>query len=481
MFIEYNQDQTFLLPPSYKEFLWDSHEAVILSELVDELNLEKLLDQYVDEWKWRPAYHPRMILKVLFYWYMNQTFSSRRLAMKLQSDLWFMYIAGNNKPDFRTINRFRKEKWEILENIFMQIVLKAKELWMIHFWTVSLDGTKIYANASKSKSYTIQKLDKKISDLFEKAEEIDGLEDKLYWEENGSHIPEELKTKEWREKKKREIQEKKENLEKKKEVIQAELERKKEQWINQERINLTDTDARLMRMKRKDWWVWYNPQNLTENQFILTTTVPNSAEDTWELQPIMEKFHESYHTYPERNLADMWYASEENYQYLEDNDIQSYIPHQKPQLKIEEYTYNQQENSYTDKEWNTYVFKQHVWKKRKWEQWKKWRPRKWFQLKEEDIKATKYITTLKCWKQKIITINKNRLGLCERNDERLYADEGKEIYKKRSGCVENVFGNLKMNLWFERFRLRWFKWVQTERNLISLAHNFKKLIQCQIA
>jgi len=481
MFIEYNQDQTFLLPPNYKEFLWDSHEAVILNELVDELDLRKLLDQYVDEWQWRPAYHPRMILKVLFYWYMNQTFSSRKLAIKLQSDLWFMYIAGNNKPDFRTINRFRKEKWEILEDIFTQIVLKAKELWMISFWTVSLDGTKIYANASINKSHTIEKLDKKIEKLFQEAEEIDAIEDGIYWDWDWSNLPDELRTKEWRDEKKKEIQKQKERLEKKKEIIQTELERKKEQWIKQDRINLTDTDARLMKMKRKDWWVWYNPQNITENQFILTTTVSNSAEDTWELQPILEKFFERYDTYPEKNLADWWYASEENYQYLEERNIQSYIPHQKPQLDLKEYIYNQAEDSYTDKEWNTYVFKQHVWKKKMWKQSTRWRPRKWSELKEEDIKATKYITTLKCWKQKIITINRNRLALCERNDERLYSDKGQEIYKKRSGCVENVFGNLKMNLWFERFRLRWFEWVQTERNLISLAHNIKKLIQFQVA
>jgi len=88
MFIEYNQNQTFLLPPNFKEFLWESHQALILSELVDELNLEELINDYVTEGNWRPAYHPRMLLKVLFYGYMNQTFSSRKLARKLKSDLW---------------------------------------------------------------------------------------------------------------------------------------------------------------------------------------------------------------------------------------------------------------------------------------------------------------------------------------------------------------------------------------------------------
>lgn len=472
MFIQYDQNQTHLLPPNFKEFLGEWHQALILSELVDELGLEDLIEQYAWEWKWRPAYHPRMLLKVLFYWYMNQTFSSRKLAKKLESDLWFMYIAWNNKPDFRTINRFRKEKGAILENIFVQVVLKAKELWMIQFGTVSLDWTKIYANASKRKSYTIEKLEDKIGKLFEEAESIDAMEDRLYWEDDWSELPEALRTKEGRDKRKKEIEEKKSRLLIKKEIIEKWIEVKKEQEINQDRINLTDQDARLMKMKRKDWWVWYNPQNVTENQFILATTVPNSAEDTGELVPILEKFHAKYWVYPEENLADAWYASEKNYQYLEDKNIVSYIPHQKIRIDMKDYKCNKINNTYQDQEGNIYKFKQNI----RIEKWAKGRPKKWIKLKESEIKATKYITSLPCGKNKIITVNKRWRNLCKRNDERLYSKAGREKYKKRSGCVENVFWNIKMNFWFERFHLRWFKWVQIERNLISLAHNFQKII-----
>lgn len=472
MFIEYNQNQTYLLPQNFKEFLWEWHQALILSELVDELDLEDLLNEYTDESRWRPAYHPRMMLKVLFYWYMNQTFSSRKLANKLMSDLWFMFIAWNNKPDFRTINRFRKEKGKILENIFVQVVLKAKELWMIQFWTVSLDWTKIYANASKDKSYTIEKLETKIGKLFDEAERIDEIEDSLHGEGDWSDIPEELRTKKGRAKRKKEIEAKKDALQIKKEAVNKWIDRKEEQWIKQERINLTDQDSRLMMMKKKDWGVGYNPQNLTENQFILETTVPNSAEDTWELVPILDKFHKNYGELPDKQLADAGYASEENYQYMEDNKIESYVPHQKTSLNMDDYTYDEKNNSYQDKEGNTYKFKQNIRKKK----WVKWRPKKWVKLKEEEIKAIQYITTLADWKNKIITVNKNWKALCKRNDERLYSEAGREKYKKRSGCVENVFWNIKMNFWFTRFLLRWFEWVEIERNLICLAHNFQKII-----
>lgn len=311
-------NQINLIPQNYKEFLWEWHEAIILEEIINELDLTEIISSYSNNLRWTPAYNPRMLLKILFYWYINQTFSSRKLARKLKSDLAFMYLAWNNQPDFRTINNFRKNKWWMLENIFVQIVLKAKELWMIGFWTTSADWTKIYANASKNKNNDIETLDKKISKLFEEADKIDKLEDKEYWKDNEDKIPEELKTKEWRDKKRKEIEEKKKKLEDKKEVVKKEIESKKEAWINQDRINETDKDSRLMMMKRKDWWNGYNPQNLTENQFILATTVPNSANDTNELIPLLDKFEEKYNIVPKKVLADKWYWTEENYKYWEE-------------------------------------------------------------------------------------------------------------------------------------------------------------------
>jgi hypothetical protein len=233
-----------------------------------------------------------------------------------------------------------------------------------------------------------------------------------------------------------------------------------------------------MQMKRKDWWVWYNPQNITENQFILTTIVPNSAWDVKELLPILTKFYDNYWTYPENQLADAWYASEENYQFLQDNNIISYVPHPKLQINIDDYIHNSEDNTYQDRDWNIYHFKQHIGSK-KW--WKKWRPLKSKELEVGEIKKTVYMTTLPDWKKKFIKINPWLHQLYKDNDDRLYSQEWREVYKKRSGCVENVFWNIKANLGFEKFRLRWFEWVQIERNLISLAHNLKKLIKFQLA
>lgn len=473
MFKEYNQEQDFLLPPSFKEYLWEEHESIILSEIINELNLDKLYNEYNKnlDWKWRPAYNPKMILKILFYWYMNQTFSSRKLANKLKSDLAFMYLSGNNRADFRTINRFRKEKWKILEDIFVQIVKKAKVLWLIQFWTVSLDWTKIYRNASKSKNSDLESLEKKIKWLFDEADEIDKLEDEEFWENNENHIPEELKTKEWRDKKRKEIEEKKLKVEEKIEFVKKEIEAKGKAWIKQKRINSTDKDSRLMMMKRKDWANWYNPQILTENQLILTTTVPNSADDSNELIPILNKLKENFKDVKiDKILADKWYWNESNYIYLKENEILWYIPHPENNwVSLDDYKYNKQDDTYENKDWNIFKFKQNIASKKWWIKWRK--------LSNSSIKAKLYATKLENWKNKFLYVDTNLKNIYKENDDRLYSKEWKEIYKKRWTCVEPVFGNVKRNLWFERFLLRWFEWVQIEWNLISLAHNLKKIIK----
>lgn len=478
MFKEYIENQDFLLPPSFREYLWEWHEAIILSEIINELNLDKLYNEYNKNpnWNWRPAYNPRMLLKIFFYWYMNQTFSSRKLASKLKSDLAFMYLSWNNQADFRTINRFRKEKWKILENIFVQIVKKAKVLWLIQFWTLSLDWTKIYANASKSRNSDLESLEKKIKWLFDEADLIDEIEDKEFWEDNENHIPDELKTKEWRDKKRKEINDKKQKLEEKIEFVKKEIEAKEKAWITQKRINSTDKDSRLMMMKRKDWWNWYNPQILTENQIILTTTVPNSSNDTNELIPILNKLKDKFEEITiEKILADKWYWTEENYNFLEKNKIDSYIPHSKQsKVDLTNYIYDNIHDTFEDKNGNIYKFKQYVWNL-KWR--KQWRPKKWEILKDDDFQAKLYISKLENWKDKFLQITKNQRLVYKRNDLRLSSKEGKEIYKKRWICVEPVFGNIKRNLWFETFLLRWFEWVQIEWNLISLAHNLKKIIK----
>lgn len=459
---------------------------MVLSEIVDALDMSTLLSSYKNGFKGTSAYHPVMLVKVLFYGYMNATFSSRRIASKLTQDLAYMFLSGNQQPDFRTINRFRKEKWEQLTSLFAQIVRKAQELWLISFGTISIDGTKIYADASKYKNMDIETLEQKMKKLMEEAEEVDTLEDGEFWENGaGSNIPPKLKTREGREKRRKEIEEKKMEIEEKrmeieekKKFVRDHIGQHQEQWITMKRINTTDTDSRMMQMKKKDFANGYNPQIATENQIILASTVPNSAWDVEELLPVLKTLQKLHKQTPKQVLADKGYASEANYEYLKQSNIDGYIPHPKIQGKLsgnlEWWKYDMKRDEYTDPDRNIYRFKQHSGSKTK--RWR-WRPTLQSSSEPSDFKSKVYNTKTDDGKIHFLSISEWWLSHCKQQDEKLSTQEGKALYQKRCHDVEPVFGNIKRNLKFERFSLRWFQWVQIEWDLITIAHNLKKIMR----
>lgn len=470
-FKNYQQKQSFLLPPNFADFLGESHEVVILSEFLSELNTADLEQSYSNQNGGRAAYHPIMLLSILIYGYMNGIFSSRQLAKQLRQNLAFIYLAGNNTPDFRTLARFRKEKGPQLEGIFVSVVQKAKELGFVNFGTCCLDGTKIYANAGANKNQTQKKLSEKIRSLIEEAEKIDQEEDNLFGdEEDGENAG--LKTKEGRDKKKRELEEKKKEAE-------AELARLNalKPKSDDARINLTDPDSKLMQMKRKDFANGYNVQSITENGIILSNSIFNSPSDTNILIPSLQKLQRLF-ALPKRLLADKGYSSEDNYSFCEQNSVDAYIPIYSEQVDISDYSYDEAKDEYADKQGRIYRFKQH--EKRRDGSGKRGRPRKSMESPEQKrhlFRSTIYEhfneTTQR---MKYLRISPNWQYHVKKQKEKLAKFKGKLIYQQRMHDVEGVFANIKKNLRFDSFNLRGFAGVNAEWTLISLAHNLKKIM-----
>jgi len=234
------------------------------------------------------------------------------------------------------------------------------------------------------------------------------------------------------------------------------------------RINLTDSDSRLMQMKRKDYAQWYNCQIATEKQFIIATNISDNASDQRELIPLIKKLNRKYKQKPELILADKWYPNEENFEYLEKEGIKAYIPVQKPQINLEEYEYDKEKDEYIHKETGiVYKFKQ---KSLCW--WKRWRPKKW---KKTICKKKIYVAEVN-WKKKYLKINLKWKKYEKEQIENFKDERIKSFYKRRSNEVEAPFWDIKFNIWFERFSLRWKNKVKIEWILVWLAHNFKKLI-----
>lgn len=145
-FKDYTMDR-LQLPLSFEDFIPENHLVRVVNTIVDSLDLSPLYDRYKQGSC--PAYHPRMMLKVMIYSYSQKTYSSRMIAKALRENINFMWIAGGNKPDFRTINRFRLQMKDIIEDIFYEVVKLLMEKGYIKMRSYFLDSAKIEANANK--------------------------------------------------------------------------------------------------------------------------------------------------------------------------------------------------------------------------------------------------------------------------------------------------------------------------------------------
>lgn len=466
-FKQHSKKQIMLLPPSFQDFLGESHEAIILDEFLQELDITALEQSYRNEHGGSSAYHPEILLAVLIYGYMNGVFSSRKIAKKLSQDLAFMYLAGNTKPDFRTLARFRKEKGEYLEAIMPQVVQKARDMGFVSFGTCSLDGTKIRANASKDKNCRKDDLKKNIRAILKEAEQVDAEEDKRYGKKNEDAENPKLKTKAGREQRKKELFTKREKEETK--LVRL---------GDRENANLTDPDAHLMKLKRGAGFAnAYNVQSITENGIILSNAIFTTSADQATLIPAVQKFTDLNGKTPKRLLADKGYSSEDNYAFCEKSGIDAYIPNYSEPTDLSQYTYDKKNDTYTDSRKRVYVFKQHM--QRRDGNTVRGRPRKTenktthhdlykrsiYEYRNKKTGLKKYLAVSPLW-QKYVTKQK----------EKLSSRRGRRLYKKRMHDVEGVFANIKKNLGFTAFNLRGLAGVAVEWTLISLAHNLKKVM-----
>ena len=185
MFKAYNQNQLQLLTPDLSDMITKDHLARLISHSVDQLDISMIEQTYSTNGQ--HAYHPSMLLNVLIYGYASGIRSSRKLADKLHEDIVFMWLAGRQDPDFRTIADFRKDKLTDFKYLFEQVLATSMDIGLIRVGTISLDGSKILADASKNKmQYRKQLLKRKINlkekidQIIKEADDLDAEEDRIY-------------------------------------------------------------------------------------------------------------------------------------------------------------------------------------------------------------------------------------------------------------------------------------------------------------
>jgi len=438
----YNPNQIYLFPPSPQEWLPKEHLVYFISDLVDNLDLSIIFKEYEKGTRGQPPFHPGLMTKILFYAYSRGVFSSRKIATRLFEDVSFIVLAGGNKPDFRTINEFRRRHIKSLPGIFVQILNLCEKAGLVGLKHASLDGTKINANASKHKAMSYgrmkteeEKLDKEIKKLLEKANRLDLKEDKQFGpNRRGDEIPEELV---YREKRLAKIKEAKAALEAEAKIAQKEDEEKKDddkkdppatpprarikyskktgEPKEKTQLNFTDPESRIMKNSDKAFVQAYNSQAVVDfkNQIILSADVTNQAADSQHLPMMLEKIKENTGRYPKEFSADAGYFSEDNLKWLK-NKTDAYIPSGKT--------------------------------KHSHEQGPAPKGRIPVDLPLPDLMKRKLLTKA-----------------------------GRAKYALRKQVVEPVFGQIKEARGFRRFMLRGLELVRGEWLLLCLTHNILKL------
>ena len=198
-FRPYSPDQELLLPPSLNEWLAEGHLAYFISDVVEELDLSAFYTRYEGDGRRKSPFDPRMMLKVLIYAYATGTFSSRKIARKLEEDVAFRVLAADNFPRHRTLCDFRKQHLSAFREVFVQVIQIAREAELISLGTLVIDGTKVKANASKHKAMSYgrmqeeeARLSKEVDELCGQARAVDKAEDEQFGSaQRGDELPEE--------------------------------------------------------------------------------------------------------------------------------------------------------------------------------------------------------------------------------------------------------------------------------------------------
>jgi len=435
-FKDYSPDQQLLLPPNLADWLEEGHLAYFVRDVVGELDLSQIYDDYHCERGGQPAYDPQMMVSLLLYGYCVGVPSSRKIEKATYEQVPFRVLAANQHPDHDTICTFRQRHLEALSELFVQVLQLCQQAGLVKLGHIALDGTKVGANASKHKAMSygrmkqeIARLEGEVEELLTRAEAIDTEEDTLYGAGNrGDELPEELR---FRQQRLERIRQAKAALEAQASREQGEEDDKREERLpeatgepppepdDRAQRNFTDPDSRVMRdNSTKSFGQSYNCQAAVDDeaQVILAADVTQQANDKRQVEPMTHQVEENTGKLPQEVSADAGYFSESNVNYWAQTGIEGYVA-----------------------------------------------TRRTKHTEEPDSAPRGPIP-------KDATVR-------ERMARKLRTKKGHAAYAKRKQTVEPVFGQIKEARGFRRFLLRSLAAVRAEWRLICLGHNLLKLFR----
>jgi len=438
-FIPYNPEQILLLPPDLHDWLPDDHLVYFILDVLQEIDLSSFYKAYSSNFGRRP-YNPKMMVGLLIYAYCIGLTSSRKIEKACLDSVPFRILTSDRKPDHDTIAAFRAKQLKSLSIIFMEVLELCNKSGLLRLGNISIDGSKMRANASKHKAMSydrmekaVPELEKEIDDLLKEAEKVDAFEDAKYGKgKRIDELPNDLKNRKSRLEKirrakndleKEALERQEEQLKKEKEAGKARKSKRKNKdkaTVPKPKVqkNFTDPESKIMMDgATKAFRQGYNSQIAVDskNQIILVSHVTNQANDKQQIIPVIEKLNKSIPSAKGCSItADAGYFSDENIKYLE----KDYDP---------------------------------------------------------------YIATGRMKREKEVLSVRGRLKKNatpkEKMARKLRTKMGKNIYKMRKAIVEPVFGHIKQCQGIRNFRLRGIENVSYEWDFICATHNLLKLFR----
>lgn len=442
-FLSCDRNQTYLLPPSLADWLPEGHLAWFVLDAVEQIDLQLFYKKYRIDGVGNSAFNPSMMVGLLLYAYCTGERSSRRIEKSCQTDVAYKIITANQSPDHCTISRFRKDNESLLKNLFLEVLRLCAAAGLVKLGKVSLDGTKIKANASMAANRTLKHLEKEVEQMLAEADAKDAEEDKAFGpNKRGDELPEDLRD---RNSRLNRLKTCKERLEREKaearQAQQDKIDRRQaredatgkklrgrapkspEDAENKEaKANVTDPDSRIM--KTQNGYVQgLNAQAVvTEEQVIVAEDVTQQANDKQQLHPMLEQAEANRQAVGVKEkigtaLADAGYSSDDNFTKAPAGGVELLVATQKD------------------------------WKQRK---------------AMRDQPPPRGPTPA-------------GLSATELMERKLLTERGRELYKLRSQTVEPVFGQVKDVRGIDKFMRRGIEACRGEWSLICATHNLLKL------
>ena len=477
-YIQSCKDQAWLLPPSIEDLIPEDHICFLVESLVDSMDFRVFDLKYGGAG--HPAYHPKVLLKILVMGVIDRVRSSRRLAKNARENVVYMYLSEKLAPDFRTISDFRKDNPGTVKEAFRHTVTLGKQEGLLDLSHLSTDGSKVRANASNRRVLNKEELEFLLRFVDEELEEWaqqDASEDEAFGELRGlDQLPGKSK-KTVHKAAQYYVKKLKERGSVFKEELKGKLEHAQEESEESvsRQTSTTDPESRFMKNNKGKIELSYNTQITVDNKgFILSSDVCRNATDTEQLQPQVLQVEENVGPLPEGIpwSFDAGYFESTNIKFLADKKIDGHIPENE---KRRVNSYDKKHFIY-DEEKDEYICPE---KKRL-----RFLGERFDKQKNKTVRVYKGERCIGCTAQSECTRREDGIRYikdfpyeAQRNAMRakMKTRKAKELYALRLRTVEPVFGDIKENKGLRSFLTRGIEMVRTEFNLACIASNLRKV------